>query len=129
MASTAHPYCLVICQDGPQGLYTVYFVNQGHLDVIAARITSNAYCSVDDELLETSEGVKQLGTIAAGAHAVVEVDDEGAFDFAIGFDAAVETEEGTNKVSFSVSKYLPMYTPPDARTPLGKPGWVVWPNE
>ncbi len=119
------PYCLVICKDGPAGLYTVYFVNQSPEPLQAVRITSRAYCSGDDELIQTTEGVKQLASIPPEGHAVAEVDDEGAFDFAIGFSAAVETAAGTETMSFSVAKYLTAYTPPAAETPMGKPGWVI----
>ncbi|MBW2526984.1 MAG: hypothetical protein JRI23_22575 [Deltaproteobacteria bacterium] len=128
MSPSKHPYCLVLCKEGPYdsyGLYNVYFVNLSDAEVRAVRITSRGYCSGDDELIQTSEGVKHLGAIAAGGHAVVETTDEGAFDFAIGYSAAVDTADGTATMSFSVDKYLPAYTPPDAETPMGKPGWVI----
>lgn len=102
---------LAVCKDRPTDrdgfFYTVYFVNNTEQEIENLSYATGGFATYDDGVVQTSIHEKSLGSVGAFSALKVEEDDEGAFDFTIQFDFALNLANGeTEQKRFQIGKYL-----------------------
>lgn len=126
MGQPQAPYKLVICHDGPQGKYTVYFINESDQPLRSVRLSGSGPCFADEP--QTAEGaprVKAVGTVQPHAFIALEADEEACFESEMEFEAIVETDQGRQDLHYRIPEHYPVVAALEPVDALGKHGWVV----
>jgi hypothetical protein len=109
------------------GEYCVYLINNSAINYKRVRALTGAYCSIDDDLLETSKSVSEKGPLAAGSKVLIEKSDIDGLDFVIWFHFDLFPEKGKiKKYWFQLPKYYQLQENDKVMMPvINQAGWII----